>query len=32
MGKMKELFMQYQEEMGNDNEFIDDDFHFQKSF
>lgn len=30
MGKMKELFMQYQEEMGNDNEFIDDDFHFQK--
>ncbi len=30
MGKMKELFMQYQEEMRGQDEFIDDDFHFQK--
>ncbi len=30
MGKMKELFMQYQEEMRGQDEFIDDDFHFQQ--
>lgn len=30
MGKMKELFMQYQEEMRGNDEFIDDDFHFQQ--
>lgn len=28
MSKMKELFMQYQQESGDD--FIDDDYHFQK--
>jgi len=27
---MKELFMQYQEEMCGQDEFIDDDFHFQQ--
>lgn len=27
---MKELFMQYQEEMRGQDEFIDDDFHFQQ--
>jgi hypothetical protein len=30
MGAMKELFMQYQEEMRGQDEFIDDDFHFQQ--
>lgn len=30
MGKMKELFMQYQEEMRGNDEFIDDDYHFQQ--
>lgn len=30
MGKMKELFMKYQEEIGNDSEFIDDDYSFQQ--
>jgi predicted metal-dependent hydrolase len=30
MGAMKELFMQYQEEMSGQDEFIDDDFHFQQ--
>ena len=27
---MKELFMQYQEEMRGQDEFIDDDYHFQQ--
>jgi predicted metal-dependent hydrolase len=30
MGAMKELFMQYQEEMRGNDEFIDDDYHFQQ--
>jgi hypothetical protein len=30
MGAMKELFMQYQEEMRGQDEFIDDAFHFQQ--
>jgi hypothetical protein len=30
MGKMKELFMEYQNEMRGQDEFIDDDFHFQQ--
>lgn len=30
MGKMKELFMQYQEEMRGQDEFIDDDYSFEQ--
>lgn len=30
MGKMKELFMEYQEEMRGQDEIIDDDYHFQQ--
>lgn len=30
MGKMKELFMQYQEEMCGQDEFIDDDYSFEQ--
>lgn len=30
MGKMKELFMEYQEAMRGNDEFIDDDYHFQQ--
>jgi hypothetical protein len=31
MGRMKELFMEYQQQMtGSNAEFIDDEYHFQK--
>lgn len=30
MGKMKELFLQFQEEMGTDNDYIDDEYYFQQ--
>ena len=30
MGKMKELFLQYQEEMRGQDEIINDETHFQK--